>query len=173
MKEDYPGITYPKRAAKPHKRKWILEEEETVVNLLNQGKFWAEVAEALPGRSVDSCKSHFHKYMQQKNPDAAFPDRLAESQSSHDGKDEAHPHIQNWRQEEDDSLVALLKEGHSWGSISQALPGRSVEMCQGRWRDFLCTIHPLLHFDQQQRSPFLDEWTPNDIEENIAMYMAG
>ncbi|OAG34045.1 hypothetical protein AYO21_11813 [Fonsecaea monophora] len=106
---------------RPGKNKWSKEEDEKILHLRNNGLRWGEIAEAMPGRSLQSCRLRAQNYLNIKE----LMDVEAFNVSRNDRR-------VKWSEEEDEKLINLRKNGWSWEAIADQMPGRSHESCRLR-----------------------------------------
>lgn len=55
--------------------KWRPAEESKIIELLGKGLSWREISEELPGRSEDSCCSHYYIMLKRSGSDR-WADRI-------------------------------------------------------------------------------------------------
>jgi hypothetical protein len=105
----------PKR--KSSKGGWTKEEDEILRRAVQQcdGKNWKRIAEYFTDRSDVQC---LHRWQKVLNPDLIKGP---------------------WTQEEDNRIIALVKEHgpKKWSVIADYLPGRIGKQCRERWHNHL------------------------------------
>ena len=112
--EDVPTTTTSIEAQRPGGRFWTPAEYKVAVAGREDKKCWDEIAEKLPGRTAEDCRRC-----------------IEEPKSRGMLGDGSHPH---WTEEEENILGDLKRQGKEWSEIAQALPARSPNGCQSRWR---------------------------------------
>ena len=88
---------------------WTAEEDNTILELHDNGTEWRQIAEQLPGRSEDQIRDRFAKFLD--------PERS----------------LKRWTEAEDRILIRERKLDKTWKEISRMLHGRTARACKGRW----------------------------------------
>ena len=98
----------------PGGRFWTLGEYRILATGHANNEDWETIADKLPGRNFEECR----KCIEEPNSRGL----LGEG---------SHPH---WTAEEERILIDLRDQGKEWSDIATALPARSANGCQTRWR---------------------------------------
>ena len=98
--------------------KWTDAEDKLIRQWVSSvGKQWKDIAEKLPGRSVDAVRQRY---------------RRIEAGSSSGGS------LEVWTEKEDEIVLRAVAEvGTHWVHIAEVLPGRSDDAVRNRYRDKL------------------------------------
>lgn len=96
---------------------WTPQEDETLRKAVQafKGRSWKKIAEFFPDRTEVQC---LHRWQKVLNPELIKGP---------------------WTQEEDDKIIALVKEygPTKWSVIARSLPGRIGKQCRERWHNHL------------------------------------
>lgn len=101
-------------------KKWSTSETRLLIELVTiKNMSWVNVANKLPGRSIESCRSRF--YIIQRGPKRKY------------GSLNEKP----WTNEDTNTLVNLRIENKTWECIARKL-GRSTDECVQQIKTVLC-----------------------------------
>lgn len=114
-----------------YNRYWTDSDVDKVVSLYNEGKTIYEIAELFPGRTVNGVYCALKRRgisltrSLKKNVDYPVVEK----------RKRVYKRKDMWTPEEDEKILAWVKVfGTKWTELSKALPGRTVEAIQARYR---------------------------------------
>lgn len=107
----------PKQAKK---ERWVPHDDERLLEMIERGKSWDEIAEYFPGRTKQALLERYRKL--RTTPPGPWtppaPNRVKGP---------------NYTPEEDELLLKLKERGESWIDIAKSFPGRSKRGLQYRY----------------------------------------
>lgn len=127
-----PRLGKQSASAKFRRREWTLEEDLLLLKLVQQAELpisWQAIANALPGRSRDQCRSH---WLNRLDP------RLLNETA--------------WTEAEDALVLqGVLRFGYAWTKIARSLKGRPAPQIRARFLTALQPLYPALSGSSSQR----------------------
>ena len=98
-------------------RAWTSQEEEKLAELHRRKFSWDDIADELPGRSADACKTHFYGNVDKEPKEPVMS-------------------TENWTAEEDEKIIRFIRSREkelSWAKVAEDIPGRTALGCKARW----------------------------------------
>lgn len=126
-----------------HGSRWDSKEDGKIWHFRVDKRYdWEGVARELPGRSADTCQSHFLRYLEKEGrpdqePGAALPPPALHSIRRGDWARKESGEA--WTKEEDNKLMECkgIDFPLTWAEIANYLPRRAPKSCEMRYSNYL------------------------------------